>query len=87
MRAGRLVETAVNRAYDTKERAAEDYGTTHSLLTRQMTNQDNQHLSFQRLWSMPEQFKLELVAVLMDDLKAQGAPVESETTWRIKRVA
>jgi hypothetical protein len=86
-RAGQLVEQAINRAYPKAEAAADDYGTTHSLMSRQMTNQDNQHLSFQRLWSMPEPFKLELVTVLLQDLKASGGPIDVETTVRIRRTA
>src|SRR3990167_5574627 len=69
VRAGKLVETAIGKAYAKRETAAEDYGTTPSLLTRQLTNQDNQHVSFQRLWSMPDDFKIELLKVLADDLK------------------
>jgi hypothetical protein len=87
VRAGSLVETAIQRAYPKQEAAAQDYGTSPSLLSRQMRNQDDQHLSFQRLWSMPVHFKLVLVDLLMTDLKAGGAPIEGETTWRIRRTA
>ena len=87
VRAGKLVETAVNRAYPKQDAAAQDYGTSSSLMSKQIANQDKQHLSFQRLWSMPVSFKLELVDLLMEDLRAEGAPVEGETTWRIRRTA
>lgn len=87
VRAGKLVETAVNRAYPKQEAAAQDYGTSASLMSRQIANEDKQHLSFQRLWSMPVSFKLELVDLLMEDLRAEGAPIEGETTWRIRRTA
>lgn len=85
VRAGKLVEVAVQRAYPKQDAAAQDYGVSASLLSKQITNQDKQHLSFQRLWSMPLSFKLELVDLLMEDLRAEGAPVVGETTWRIER--
>lgn len=87
VRAGQLVEAAILKAQMTRDEAAGKYGVTASLMQRQITNQDNQHLSFQRLWSMPLAFKLELVAVLLDDLAASGAPVKGETTYRIGRLA
>lgn len=82
VRAGQLVEKAVDRAYAKRETAAEDYGVTASLMTRQIQNADNQHLSFQRLWSMPEAFKRELLVAMADDLG-----LESELTFRIRRTA
>jgi hypothetical protein len=45
-----------------------EYGTSPSLLSRQMANQDNQHLSFQRLWSMSVAFKKELLLAMAADL-------------------
>ncbi|HYF34276.1 MAG TPA: hypothetical protein VD994_03210 [Prosthecobacter sp.] len=87
VRAGSLVDDAISKARMTREQAAAHYGVTPSLLARQIQNADNQHLSFQRLWSMPLAFKLELVDVLMSDLRADGAPVEGEMTWRIRRSA
>lgn len=85
VRAGQLVDTAISKANLTRGQAAGHYGVSESLLSRQLDHQDNQHISFQRLWSMPVEFRLELVSVLMDDLRAAGAPVEGETTWRIRR--
>ena len=84
VRAGDLVETAMHRVYSKQEAAAVDYGTSASLLSRQMRNQDDQHLSFQRLWAMPQAFKLELIDLLMEDLQASGAPIEGEKAWRIR---
>lgn len=87
VRVGRIVEQAISRAYPKLEAAAMDYGTSHSQLTRQLANQDNQHLSFQRLWSMPMAFRLELAHLLLEDLQAAGAPVQGETTWHFRRTA
>jgi hypothetical protein len=64
--AGRLVEKAIQRAYDTRESAAGDYGVTQSLMSRQITNQDNQHLSFQRMWSLSDEFWLELIVIIAE---------------------
>lgn len=68
VRAGSVVERALDRAYPKQEAAASDYGVSPSLLSRQMRNQDDQHLSFQRLWSMPKPFKRELLAAMASDL-------------------
>lgn len=82
VRAGQVVEKALEKAYSKRETAAEDYGVTASLMTRQMQNADNQHLSFQRLWSMPDAFRRELLVQMADDLG-----LESELTFRIRRTA
>lgn len=83
VRAGRLIDQAIRKVYDTRDGAAGDYGVTPSLMTRQITNQDNQHVSFQRLWSMPDDFKIELLKVLAEDLNG----VEVTTTISIRRIA
>lgn len=80
VRAGQLVEAALSKARLTREQAAGVYGVTPSLLARQIAHVDNQHLSFQRLWSMPVAFKRELLLVLADDLG-----LEVETTVRVRR--
>ena len=88
VRAGQLVDRAISRATLTRDVAAEHYGVSPSLLARQIENTDNQHISFQRLWSMPLAFRLELVDVLMEDLRAEAPTrIDGETTWRIKRTA
>jgi transcriptional regulator with XRE-family HTH domain len=68
VRAGRLVDLAISRAHLTRDEAAGLFGVSPSLLSRQLQNEDNQHVSFQRLWSMPQAFKLELLRVLAEDL-------------------
>lgn len=68
VRAGRLVDLAIARAHLTREEAAGHFGVSPSLLSRQLQNEDNQHISFQRLWSMPHAFKVELLRVLAEDL-------------------
>lgn len=83
VRAGQLVDQAIAKAHLTKEQAADEYGVTPSLLARQLTNQDNQHLSFQRLWSMSDDFKREFLEVLAKDV--QGVEVITEV--RIRRTA
>ena len=77
---GKLVEHALKTAYPTQDIAAGEYGVTPSLMRRQIDNSDNQHLSFQRLWSMSDKFKTELLLVLAADLG-----VQVETTIRIQR--
>ena len=71
VQAGKLVEHAMKTAYPSQDIAAGDYGVGSSLLRRQIDNVDNQHLSFQRLWSMPDRFRTELLLVLAEDLGVQ----------------
>lgn len=61
VRGGDIFEQARNAAQMTREQAADAYGVSASLLQRQVTNQDNQHLSFQRICEMPERFQVEVV--------------------------
>jgi len=82
--AGDLVDAAISGARMTRDTAAREMGISPSLLTRQIQNTDNQHLSFQRLWStsMPMQFKVALLLAMAEDLG-----IEVETTVRIRRTA
>jgi hypothetical protein len=52
-----LVEAALDVAHLTKDRAAAQFmQITPSLFGRQLQNEDNQHLSTQRLWLLPDEF-------------------------------
>lgn len=84
VRAGRLVDQAICKSARTRDRAAEEYGTSASLLARQIENTDNQHLSFQRLWSMPDDFRIELVVLQLKDL---GIAVTLHAEIPIVRIA
>lgn len=68
VRGGQLFEKARERCGYSKEEAASHYGVTPSLLTRQTTNQDNQHLSFQRICEMPAAFQRELALRMLAGL-------------------
>lgn len=80
---GKVFEQAVNRCGWTKDQAAGHYGVSASLMTRQMQNTDNQHLSFQRICEMPEAFRREIAIGLLEDVRG----VEVDTVVTIKRVA
>ena len=84
VRGGDVFDQARNRCGFSMGETAEHYGVSPSLLQRQMTNQDNQHLSFQRICEMPAKFKTEIAIGLLEDV---GAGVEVETTVRIKKSA
>ena len=57
-----LVEGALDSAHLTKEAAARDYmRITPSLFGRQLVNEDNQHVSLQRLYLLPDSFWRELL--------------------------
>jgi hypothetical protein len=83
VRGGQLFESARERCGLSKEQAADHYGVSPSLLTRQTTNQDNQHLSFQRICEMPPAFRRELAIGMLTDVDG----VEVETTVRVKLTA
>jgi hypothetical protein len=83
VRGGRIFDKARERCGFSKEQAAEHYGVSHSLMTRQVANQDNQHLSFQRICDMPAAFRREIALGLLEDVGG----VEVETTIRIKEAA
>lgn len=76
VRGGKLFERARESCGFSKEQAAEHYGVSPSLMTRQTTNQDNQHLSFQRICEMPPAFRRELALQMLEDV--QGEALE---TW------
>lgn len=83
VRGGRIFEKARERCGFSKEQAADHYGVSASLLTRQVSNQDNQHLSFQRICDMPPAFRREIALGLLEDVGG----VEVETTIRIREKA
>lgn len=83
VRGGEIFEEARECASLTREQAAEKYGVSASLLQRQVTNQDNQHLSFQRICEMPTKFQREIIRAWAERLDG----VEVETTVRIRRTA
>lgn len=56
-----LIEAAFDRARLTKREAARHMGITGTQLNRQLQNLDNQHVSFQRLWKLPNAFWRELL--------------------------
>lgn len=69
VRGGDIFEQARNAAQMTREQAADAYGVSASLLQRQVTNQDNQHLSFQRICEMPERFQREVLRAWAERLE------------------
>ena len=80
---GKVFEQAVNRCGWSKDQAAGHYGVSASLMTRQMQNTDNQHLSFQRICEMPAAFRKEIAIGLLEAVDG----VEVDTVVTIKRVA
>ena len=74
IRGGTLFESARDACGLSKEQAADHYGVSPSLLTRQTTNTDNQHLSFQRICEMPPAFRRELALRMLADV-AGGEPL------------
>lgn len=80
---GKVVDRAISAAGLSRDTAAKEMGISPSLLTRQIQNTDNQHISFQRLWSMPDRFKVELIVAMAADVEG----VEVETSVRIRRIA
>lgn len=56
-----VIEAALDRARLTKDEAARQMGITGTQLNRQLQNLDNQHVSFQRLWKLPNAFWRELL--------------------------
>jgi len=77
VRGGQVFDTAMTRTGWNRATAAGHYGTSESLLSRQVSNQDNQHLSFQRICEMPAAFLVELVFAL----------IEARVLMRIRRRA
>lgn len=74
VRGGELFEHARESCGFSQEQAADHYGTTQSQLSRQITNQDNQHLSFNRICEMPPTFRRELALRMLADV-AGGEPL------------
>ena len=70
VRGGQIFEQARESAQLTREQAADVYGVSAGLLSRQVTNQDNQHLSFQRMCEMPEAFQREVMRAWAKRLEA-----------------
>lgn len=83
VRGGELFTQARERCGYSHEQAADHYGVSSGLLSRQVANQDNQHLSFQRICEMPSEFKREIGLGLLRDCGG----VEEETVVRIRRTA
>jgi hypothetical protein len=81
VRGGEVFEEARLACKWSKEQAAAHYGVSQSLLTRQVANQDNQHLSFQRICEMPAEFRREIGLRLLREVGA----VEEEHVFRIRR--
>lgn len=63
---GQVFETAAQRLGWNRATTAGHYGVSESLLSRQSGNQDNQHLSFQRICEMPASFLVELIFALIE---------------------
>jgi hypothetical protein len=82
VRGGQVFEKARERCGFSKEQAADHYGVSPSLLTRQVANQDNQHLSFQRICEMPAPFKREIGKALLED-----AGLEVELWMKVRQGA
>lgn len=83
VRGGELFERARNACGLSVDQAAGHMGVSAGLLSRQIDNADNQHLSFQRICEMPAAFRRELALGMLDDVN--GEPLEY---WvRIKRSA
>ena len=57
---GQLVATAMEKSGLTRGQAAHCMGISEGLLSRQIDNADNQHLSWQRLSKLPNAFWCEL---------------------------
>lgn len=74
VRGGKLFDSAREACGLSNEQAADHYGVSPSLLTRQKSNQDNQHLSFQRICEMPPAFRRELALRMLADV-AGGEPL------------
>lgn len=69
-----LVTRALERAHITPTEAAKRMGISLSLFLRQLENLDNQHVSLQRLFRLPDEFWRELLVLLAD--RRQLAHVE-----------
>lgn len=82
---GHLVERALNRAGINRKQAAGHMGISESLLTRQMQNIDHQHLSWQRLFSLPDEFWTEMLLLIAEAKRI--AAVEQTLTITILRKA
>jgi len=55
-----LILDALDAAHMTEDQAAREMGVSASLFSRQLQNLDNQHLSLQRLYRLPNSFWREL---------------------------
>lgn len=66
---GDLVEKALDAAHITPTEAARKMGISLSLLGRQLQNIDNQHLSLQRLYRLPDAFWRELWVLVAERRK------------------
>ena len=68
VRGGALFEAARETCGFSRDTAAEHYGVSASVLSRHVTNQDNQHMSFQRICEMPPAFRRELALRMLADV-------------------
>jgi hypothetical protein len=82
VRGGQLFDQARNACGYSQEQAAGYMGVSPGLLSRQATNQDGQHLSFQRICEMPPAFRRELAIGMLEDVDG----CEVETIVRVRRI-
>ncbi len=82
---GALVDAALAAAQITRGQAAGHMGISESLLARQIHNADHQHLSWQRLFSLPDAFWREMLILIAE--KKRIADIKQELTITILRKA
>lgn len=66
---GDLIALALEAAHITRGQAAGYMGISEGLLSRQIENVDNQHLSWQRLFKLPDSFWRELLFLTIERRK------------------
>ncbi len=66
---GDLIAKALEQAHITRGQAAGYMGISEGLLSRQIENIDNQHLSWQRLFKLPDVFWRELLFLTIERRK------------------
>ena len=75
---GELVEKSLALALLDHEEAATKMGVSGSLLSRQIKNLDNQHLSLQRLWNLPDSFWVAFIVLAIEERHLSSEPVRRE---------
>lgn len=75
---GELVEKALAIAHLDHEEAAATMGVSSSLLSRQIKNLDNQHLSLQRLWNLPDPVWVAFIVLAIEERHLSSEPVRRE---------